>query len=81
MAVAIQYLDDSYQPYGDEVCGLTRDVSVGGLGILCHEAAPTKNALVTFPELGTDPILMKVTFCIGLGPFFHIGTSFCVDWT
>ncbi|MEM7314849.1 MAG: PilZ domain-containing protein [Planctomycetota bacterium] len=81
LPVELQYLDDEFNPVGEEFEAMSRDVSVGGVGVLTSTDATLPKAILRFPTLETLPIMCDVRFSKPIGPFFHVGLSFCVDWS
>ena len=57
LPVILQYIDEQLQPVGDEIEALSRDVSVGGVGVLCMDDIASTKVVLRFPTLETLPIM------------------------
>ena len=81
--IVIQPVDADCQPVGDSFEGITKDVSVGGLGMICSQPVEGKQVLVQFSgdEAVQTTLLLNVHYCNNVGPYFFAGASFCADWS
>ncbi len=83
LPVSIQYVSDKLEPVGERVLGVTKDVSVGGVGLLATDEIQTGQAIVSFHSMGkeTPPVLVEFSYCSSIGPFYQFGGAFRADWS
>ena len=82
LPVLVQLVDDASQPIGEAFPAVTRDVSVGGIGLICDRPITGKQMIVKFTVDGCSdvPMLMDIRYCNGVEPYKFVGGSFCADW-
>lgn len=81
--IRIQPCDNEMNPLGESFEGLSRDVSVSGVGFFSTERIDAPHVSITFKSLdasGADTIFAEVVHQSSRGPIFVIGSKVLVDW-
>ena len=81
--VAVKLLDVSRVQIGQSFSAITKDISMGGLCILCTDPCQATFALVEFnSEALEEPIklMFKICHTTVIGPFTMIGGGFVANW-
>ena len=82
LPIEIQQIDDEEQFVGGIISAVTRDVSVGGIGIISPAVIETKKLQVRFSsDPDSKPLLMELNYCNPVSVMYFAGASFCVDWS
>ena len=83
LPIVVQQIDEHGEPHGHRFTAITKDVSVGGIGIMSQQAIDSPQILVQFesPEAIKTSLLLNLHYSYQVGPFFFAGASFCADWT
>lgn len=80
--VVLQFTDAELSPLGNEISAITKDISVGGLGLIAPQAALGPNVIVNFQNNSNSfPILLEIRHCHHIGAFYLMGGQFCADWS
>ena len=82
-SIELQFLNKDLDPVGPAIEAITRDVSVGGVGIISPILYDAGHAMIHFKDLSeeTPSLLVEIRYTQQLGPFFQIGGRFCADWS
>ena len=79
--VKIQPLDANHQPVGEPFSAITRNISMGGVGLIANQTINTPIAEVTCAgQFCQQPFLIHVRYSNQLEDFYLIGGNFVVDW-
>lgn len=83
LPIELQFASSDLELVGEPFDAVTRDLSVGGLGIISPVAASSEKAIVKFKTLAQERsgLLIDIRYSNSLGPFFQIGGRFCADWS
>lgn len=83
LPIHIQIIDQDGHPVGDAFEAITRDVSVGGIGIMSQQHIASEQVFVRFTSLDTvmSTLILDIRYCNQIGPFYFAGGSFCADWS
>lgn len=84
LPIHLLFTDPQLQPIENSyaVSAITKDISVGGLGLISPVDAKGPIAIVSFeskPDL--NPLMLEVRYSEQTGPFFQIGGKFNADWS
>ncbi len=82
LPVLIEALDENYQPVGEVIAGLSRNVSVSGLAFLIVEHLECSFATIRFElnDRQLDPLFVEIVHQQQRGPFYDIGVKLVMDW-
>ena len=79
--VKFQELDQQRNPIGNQVEALSRDVSLGGVGLIVTEKIRSQYLCLNFEYCTNDQTLyVEVVHQTQQGPFFLVGCKTLVDW-
>lgn len=81
LPIEIQMISEDFQPVGETLSAVTRDVSVGGIGFITNCPITTSQIRVHFSTENDDTLLMELKYCRLVGSMYLAGASFCVDWS
>ena len=65
----------------DQFEAVTKDISVGGLGLISPKVVEAKRMIVRFPTLDDQTVSIAISYQRPVGPFVQIGGNFEADWT
>ena len=81
LPVVVKELDDDCQPTGVSFEALSKNISVGGVGLLLNREINTRYIEIEFTSIeGCCPVIVEVRHQSQLGCFVNCGGRFHVDW-
>ena len=81
LPVNVRPLDDLLKPVGYQVRAVTRDISTGGIGLVCQDPVSAKHIAIQLSGPNGERIefIVEVLRCESVGYYFDVGCKFVVD--
>ncbi len=81
VSVTLQPLDQNLRPQGSALEAATRDISDGGIGLLCRQPidSPYMRLQFTTPQGKDMDVIARVAHCTSDGQYHHIGTQIVAE--